>query len=311
MSQTNNNVVLFACDMEYLPYALFACWQLDTNILKNFDIVIASDDPRVKDLLPHFVQFLLLKNLRVWKQLDQGDRWGYYAYLRLPAIENLCKKYEKVLYLDNDVFISTKAIGEVFSVNMAGYVLAAVRDSQQRFNLRKFVKDFKKNNLPNAPYFNAGVLLIDAKLWKEEKIFKKLIATSNSYKFPIIHKDQTILNLTFHGKWLELSPVWNWMSGPLTNLAGDFYGIRLFHQKSWVKDPRRISQRFYKEFREFNDFSPLLKEKVALEAKNEFIADKSFLKSLIMNLRWAKSCSNWVNRFPSDFSTNVPNHIFR
>lgn len=59
----------------------------------------------------------------------------------------------------------------------------------------------------NEHGFNAGVLLINNRLWKQEEVRKQLIEMTNELQ--VTQDDQSILNLLFKDRWLALDFKYN------------------------------------------------------------------------------------------------------
>ena len=99
-------------------------------------------------------------------------------------------KEDKALYLDCDLLV-TKNLDDLFTTDLQDYPLAAVRD----FGGRAYF---------GLEIFNAGVLLINNVLWKQEQMTQKLIDLTNEWHDKVEQADQSILNMLFEHKWLEL-----------------------------------------------------------------------------------------------------------
>ena len=97
---------------------------------------------------------------------------------------------DKALYLDCDLLV-TKNLDYLFATDLQDYPLAAVRD----FGGRAYF---------GREMFNAGVLLINNVLWKQENMTQKLIDLTNEWHDKVDQADQSILNMLFENKWLEL-----------------------------------------------------------------------------------------------------------
>ncbi|VSV28461.1 Glycosyl transferase [Streptococcus pneumoniae] len=102
---------------------------------------------------------------------------------------------DKVLYLDCDLVV-TRDLSPLFDVELGDYPLAAVKDlgAQVYFNEHGF---------------NAGVLLINNRLWKQEEVRKQLIEMTNELHDKVAQDDQSILNLLFKDRWLVLDFKYN------------------------------------------------------------------------------------------------------
>ena len=99
-------------------------------------------------------------------------------------------KEDKALYLDCDLLV-TKNLDDLFATDLQDYPLAAIRDFGGRAYFGREI-------------FNAGVLLVNNALWKQEHITQKLIDLTNEWHDKVDQADQSILNMLFEHKWLEL-----------------------------------------------------------------------------------------------------------
>ena len=113
---------------------------------------------------------------------------SYTVFLRYFVADFV--KEDKALYLDCDLVV-TKNLDDLFATDLQDYPLAAVRD----FGGRAYF---------GREMFNAGVLLINNVLWKQENMTQKLIDLTNEWHDKVDQADQSILNMLFENKWLEL-----------------------------------------------------------------------------------------------------------
>ena len=97
---------------------------------------------------------------------------------------------DKALYLDCDLLV-TKNLDDLFATDLQDYPLAAVRD----FGGRAYF---------GQEIFNAGVLLVNNAFWKKENMTQKLIDLTNEWHDKVDQADQSILNMLFENRWLEL-----------------------------------------------------------------------------------------------------------
>ena len=113
---------------------------------------------------------------------------SYTVFLRYFVADFV--KEDKALYVDCDLVI-TKNLDDLFATDLQDYPLAAVRDFGGRAYFGREI-------------FNAGVLLIHNALWKQENMTQKLIDLTNEWHDKVDQADQSILNMLFENKWLEL-----------------------------------------------------------------------------------------------------------
>lgn len=107
---------------------------------------------------------------------------------------------DKVLYLDSDLIVN-QSLEPLFEIDFYEYLLAAAWDA-------------------DGVTFNAGVMLINNKKWRQEKLKERLIEQSivtlkevDEGKFENFNGDQTILNQVCSNRWLELDRGYNLQVG--------------------------------------------------------------------------------------------------
>ena len=123
---------------------------------------------------------------------------------------------DRVLYLDSDMIVHSK-LDDLFTIDLQGYAIAAVQD----FNHEGWLTTF-----------NAGMLLIDAKKWREKNSTQSLLELTAQHH-EHVYGDQGVLNMYFGDQWLHLDKEYNFMVGldQFLHLSGnrewyqsDYYG---------------------------------------------------------------------------------------
>ena len=99
-------------------------------------------------------------------------------------------KEDRVIYMDCDMVV-TGPLDELFSLDLEGHPIAAVRDHGGRV-------------FYNREIFNAGFLVIDNAYWKAKQMSQYLIEMTNKWHDKVDQADQSILNMVFENNWLEL-----------------------------------------------------------------------------------------------------------
>lgn len=113
---------------------------------------------------------------------------SYTVFLRYFVADFVIE--EKALYLDCDMVI-TQDIRHLFETELGDYPVAAVQDLGGKHYFGEYI-------------FNAGLLLINNVLWKKEKVRETLIELTHQYHHEVPSADQSILNLLFKNRWLQL-----------------------------------------------------------------------------------------------------------
>lgn len=127
------------------------------------------------------------------------------TYLRL-FISNYVPSYiEKVLYLDVDMVVLGK-IDELVNTDLENCLLGAIEDSPNADRQKRL-------ELPDKyGYFNAGVLLLNLKYWREHQVMEKSISFIKRSSEKIRQHDQDVLNVVADGHWKRISFKWNMLN---------------------------------------------------------------------------------------------------
>lgn len=121
---------------------------------------------------------------------------------------------DTALYLDSDLVILTDVLA-LKNVKFNNELIAAVYGCPIEWSLdNKFFLD--KLNWPlDRGYFNAGVIILNLKKWRNENYESHWKAISDKYPNDLISHDQTLLNALSEGEFLHLSIEFNnpWYPG--------------------------------------------------------------------------------------------------
>lgn len=128
-----------------------------------------------------------------------GSHASYYRY----ALGRLLPDIDKVLYLDSDIAVLS-SLATLSGIDLKDNYFAGVEDLGYRF-CRHFIDP--KKYFCSVEYFNAGVILLNLKLFRTENIEKKLIDFTKNEK-RIIFSDQDALNMVCSKK-LKIDYIWN------------------------------------------------------------------------------------------------------
>jgi len=129
------------------------------------------------------------------------------TYYRLLISKLIPNHVDKAIYFDCDIVvrhslidlwnysISENAIGAVYQVSKTNIIAAKRLGYPAKFG-----------------YFNAGVLLINLKYWRENRISEKLFEYLNLKKEVIVFHDQDALNGLLYDKCFKLPCKWNMLT---------------------------------------------------------------------------------------------------
>ncbi len=132
-------------------------------------------------------------------------------YLRLFIPHFIPEDVEKVLYLDVDMIVR-KDLATLFATDLGDNVVAAVQDPRLMTfdNHWGGIKNYKELGFAgDTHYFNSGLLLMDARKWREQKVAERTIECINTNQKFVNYPDQYGLNVVLANKWFELDSRWN------------------------------------------------------------------------------------------------------
>lgn len=128
--------------------------------------------------------------------------WNSIVLARLILDKFLPEDVDKVLYLDGDTIVRGE-LKELWNTNLEDYILAAsiepTVDRERKMNL----------GLEYLPYYNAGVLLINLKKWREENVGKVILDFYKEHNGKLFANDQDAINGALAGKIYTVSPKYN------------------------------------------------------------------------------------------------------
>lgn len=124
-----------------------------------------------------------------------------YYRIAIPAL--LPPDVRKALYLDCDLIVKAD-IANLWDVNIDKYHLGAVQIPGK-------VLRYEELGIPESSgYFNAGVLLMNLKKWRDQRTSEKVLQYMKKNPEKLKFMDQDALNAVLHERWLKLDPKWNY-----------------------------------------------------------------------------------------------------
>lgn len=128
-----------------------------------------------------------------------GEHVSLATYIRLFLPSILPQDIDKILYIDGDV-ICTDSIQDLWETSLENYAAAAVPDMRSND-----IRILNRLSLPkDSDYFNAGIMLINLKWWRENDIQNKTLHYIANNKDICQYHDQDALNVLIHGQIAEL-----------------------------------------------------------------------------------------------------------
>lgn len=228
----HRRAVFFCADDRYLPYTLFLAQQIAAaHPARDFDLCIVSTSPLPLHTLIEGMDIRLVQVdvSTLESHANIGARIGLATYLRLFMPRLWAAEYDRLLYLDGDIFYQRGDIAALLGANLHGAPLGAVLDTKQWHKPLRAAGDITALGLPHAPYFNGGVLLMDVAGYNGLRISERVVDLILVRGQNLAWHDQTALNAIVAGQWAQLPVQWNFQYSHKTMLLSAHFDVCLFH----------------------------------------------------------------------------------
>lgn len=223
----------------------FFCSDLDGKDKTNIQNLLAS---RRYGNTVRFVDFDAKELFGHLKSLH-GD-WTTYGRLLIPKhIEG-----DFALYLDSDLVVEVDVL-ELADVDAGDHFLCAVGGGKMVHALEHGFLIDRLHISPEAPYFNAGVLLLNLQEWRKQKVDDAVNGLAEKYPQELLAVDQTLLNAVCRGRFAQLHQKFNNAWYP-ANAQADFAEKSILHfvgtPKPWDLSGR-LTHNGYAVWRGYDD----------------------------------------------------------
>lgn len=206
------NIILSANDAyhKYCAATIQSVLSSNQNVYLNFYIITTDFKAKTRDAFTK-----LFENLCATLEIITIDSDMFLNFPNLKHISNdsysrllaaeLLPNINKFIYLDCDLTVE-KPISELYETNLGDNIIGAVRQRNSEMH-HSVIKRYK---LPkNLLYINSGVLLVNAKAWRENLVTKGILKWIQTNLLHLEMSDQESLLVYLEGKILELNPKWN------------------------------------------------------------------------------------------------------
>ena len=248
--------IFFASDNNYAPYLVVALKSLLANASKEYFYKIhvltsnMSDDNKLVLLreltFNSSIEFInLSKETEAIKdKFHLRDYYSIDTYYRF-FIADLFPEYDKVIYLDSDIIVLGD-ISDLYFYNISNYLLGVVQEQVMAHN--ECFSDYveKALGVKCRNYFNAGILLMNSKLFRLYNIQSKFFKLMGRFKFRVT-QDEDYLNVICKDKVKYLDLGWNKM--PFEETGFDDVDLKIIHYtlgwKPWHYENVRYEEYFW------------------------------------------------------------------
>ncbi len=271
--------IFFAVDDNYAPYLSVSLISLIENADRRrfYDIYILHSGISSSTL--DTIRSLAKDNCRIsgydmrdkikniMHRLHLRDYYSVATYLRL-FVADLFPCYDKAIYLDSDTVI-TGDIARLYDKELGKNLVAAVPDDVMAEH--KCFGDYAKYvvGVPVSQYFNAGILLMNLKAFRDENIEGQFLSLLSRKKYEVT-QDQDYLNRLCLGRTLILGCEWNQSPAEYFFCFGMPSIIHFkLHLKPWKYDNIKFSSVFWHYASLSPFYDRILAEKASVTEKDK------------------------------------------
>ncbi len=288
----NTVPIFYACDKNFVKYTFVSIKSLIENSNKqhNYKIYILNSNisEDTKSKAKEFVcQNVSIEFINVEKQVEHigknlpiRDYYSKTTYFRF-LIAELFPEYDKAIYIDSDTIVLGD-VSKLYNYDLKDNYVGACNEQVmiQTDVFGEYVE--KVLGISRNNYFNAGILLLNLRLFREENILKKFIEMLDKYTFAVT-QDQDYLNVLCKGKVLFLEQGWN------TEVYGDIpvdeKDIKIIHyimvSKPWHYSDCRLKDYFWKYAEQTSLYNEILLE-LNNYTKEQKLKDKEGCDNLVL-----------------------------
>lgn len=298
--------IFFATDDNYAPFLAVTFKSILDNASKDFSYkfyVLTTDlssnyEKRIKEFESEDVkvEFIFLKDTieKIKAKFHLRDYYSIETYYRF-FIANMFPQYDKVLYCDCDVIVLGD-IAELYNHNIDKYLVGAC--PEEVMTEVKIFGDYVEQALDVdcEKYFNAGVMLMNLKAFREENIEEKFFDMLQKYTFRVT-QDEDYLNVLCKGKVKLFHLGWN--KTAFKNDKFDDKDLRLIHYKihwkPWHYDGVLYENHFWDYAKQTSFYEEILNKKLSYsdeEKRRDAIAYERLQQMAIDD---AKDPNNYKN----------------
>ena len=211
--------IFFATDNKYLPFlavTLESIWENSSHEYEYEMYVLHSGvDKEYEEKILRYnekgcfhIQFVDVteKLTRIASQLHIRDYYSQTTYFRI-FIAEMFPQYDKALYLDCDTVVLGD-VSELYHYDLGNNLIGgAPCEGVNCFDVyKRYVSEV--DGCDTDYFFNAGVILMNLKAFREEGFYEQFADLLQKYKFTVI-QDEDYLNVLCQDRILRLPRAWN------------------------------------------------------------------------------------------------------
>ena len=210
--------IFYACDDAFVKYTIVSLRSMIENASKEFDYKIYILNTNISEEMQDALYALSNDNFEVIftnvteylenvnKELPIRHYYSKTTYYRF-FISEMFPEYDKAIYIDSDTIVLGD-ISELYNTEIGDcYVGACHEQAMEQVDVYGTYAE-RVVGVSRHNFFNAGLMLINTKQFREKQVLKRFIYHLGEYNF-VVTQDEDYLNLICkdHVYWLDQK--WN------------------------------------------------------------------------------------------------------
>ncbi len=253
--------VFYACDDNFVKYTIVSMHSMMANASKEYQYRIHILNTDIREDMKQLAYEMQNENFEIQfddvtdylrsinDKLPLRDYYSKTTYYRM-FIAEMYPEYEKAIYIDSDTIVLGDISG-LYEHDLGDCFVGAARD-QVMIQIENYGDYAEKVlGIDRDKNFNAGLLLINCKQFRENFVLDQFIELLHQYNF-VVTQDEDYLNLICKNHVLWLDQKWN--SEVFGEIITPFEEIQILHyimvSKPWHYEDCRLGEVFWKYAKE-------------------------------------------------------------
>jgi lipopolysaccharide biosynthesis glycosyltransferase len=239
--------LVLACDDRFVPFTAVVARRMIRHAQEKFPITVISDGvtDENKALAQKFcpeITFIEASQLFEHRPLPARGTFSRAAHLRL-FLDEILADFDRAVYLDSDISLLTD-VSPLLALEPKAAPIIAVHD------IPLMIEGKYRDRLRiSAPYFNSGVMVLDLRAIRAERIFAQALQYALDHPERCEFVDQDPLNAVLDGRWQVLDWRWNALTQVRDLMPKEPFIRHFARYKPWARKKVGIEQRFIDEWR--------------------------------------------------------------
>ena len=265
--------IFFACDDAFVKYTIVSLHSIIKNASKDYDYKVYVLNTNIGKEMQDKLSALQNESFEVIfsnvtdylnsisSNLPLRHYYSRTTYFRF-FIAEMYPEYDKVIYIDSDTIVLGD-ISKLYEHDISDYYLGACREQamEQVDVYGTYCEEVVGVNRHN--FFNAGLMLINCKEFREKAILNKFIQRLGEYNF-VVTQDEDYLNLICKDHVFFLDQKWNTELTDGLKYPYDYRHAYILHyimvNKPWHYQRCRGADIFWKYAKETSVYETLMAE---------------------------------------------------